>query len=120
YVPFWQASDYQKAAELKDTDLLALRDRKKNELLDWIWRYYGLWHTWKDQTRGKSVVLWTRRITGYKRLDILGLICKDSGLKRQFMESDTVLLIGGRIHQHDDQAQAMIYNLLDALSQDKA
>ena len=120
YVPFWQSPEYQKAAAMNDADLLALRDRKKNELLDWVWRTYGLWHTWKDQIRGKSVVLWTRRITGYKRLDILALICKDPNLKRQFMDSETVLLIGGRIHQHDDQAQGMIYNLLDALSQDKA
>src|SRR4029077_9175948 len=48
-----------------------------------------------------------------------GALCKDPGLKRQFIESDIVLLIGGRIHQHDDQAQTMIYNLLDLISQDR-
>jgi len=87
--------------------------------LDWVWRHYGLWHTWKEQVRGKAVVLWTRRITGYKRLDILGAICKEAAWKRQFIESNIVLLIGGRIHQHDDQAQTLIYNLLDLISQDR-
>jgi glucan phosphorylase len=115
---FWQAPEYRSAASLKDDDLLALLDKKKNELLDWIWRTYGLWHTWKDQARGKTIVLWTRRITGYKRLDILNALFRDAALKRQFIEADIVLLIGGRIHQHDDQAQTMIYNLLDLVSQD--
>ena len=79
----------------------------------------ALWHTWKDQVQGKAVVIWTRRITGYKRLDLLYAICKDPGLKKQFLDSKIVLLIGGRIHQHDDQAQTLIYNLLDLISQDK-
>src|ERR1019366_8958467 len=60
----------------------------------------------------------TRRITGYKRIDLLGQLCKDQSLKRQFLETNLVLLVGGRIHQHDDQAQTMIYNLLDLISQD--
>ena len=64
------------------------------------------------------MVLWTRRITGYKRLDLLWSICKDPQWKRRFFESEIVLLIGGRIHQHDDQAQTLIYNLLDLISQD--
>jgi starch phosphorylase len=114
----WQAPDYQKAAGLADADLLKLKKAKKAELLDWVWRHYGLWHTWKEQVADKGVVLWTRRITGYKRIDLLGQLCKDTSLKRQFLETNLVLLVGGRIHQHDDQAQTMIYNLLDLISQD--
>jgi len=117
-VGFWQAPDYRSAASLNDSDLLNVLDKKKAELLDWIWRTYGLWHTWKEQVRGKPVVLWTRRITGYKRLDLLYTICKDPALKKQFSETQIVMLIGGRIHQHDDQAQTLIYNLLDLISQD--
>src|SRR5439155_5568490 len=41
-----------------------------------------------------------------------------AGLKRQFIDTHLVLLVGGRIHQHDDQAQTMIYNLLDLISVD--
>jgi glucan phosphorylase len=118
-IEFWQAKEYKSAATLSDQDLLKTLDKKKAELLDWVWRTYGLWHTWKENVMGKGLVLWTRRITGYKRLDMLNAICKDANLKRQFIESEIVLLIGGRIHQHDDQAQSMIYNLLDLLTQDK-
>jgi len=118
HVGIWRAPDYQSAASLPDADLLSLKKKKKEELLDWVWRHYGLWHTWKEQVMDKGVVLWTRRITGYKRIDLLGQLCKDPSFKRQFLETNLVLLIGGRIHQHDDQAQTMIYNLLDLISQD--
>jgi len=118
HVGIWQASEYRNAVSLADPDLLKLKRTKKDELLDWVWRHYGLWHTWKEQVADKGVVLWTRRITGYKRIDLLGQLCKDPSLKRQFLETNLVLLIGGRIHQHDDQAQTMIYNLLDLISQD--
>ncbi|HVO32593.1 MAG TPA: glycogen/starch synthase, partial [Elusimicrobiota bacterium] len=71
YTDYWRADAYKTAAGLSDAALVKLRQTKKSELLDWVWRHYGLWHTWKDQVRGKGVVLWTRRITGYKRMDIL-------------------------------------------------
>src|SRR5262249_46291821 len=53
------------------------------------------------------------------RIDLLDSLCKDASLKNQFIETNLVLLVGGRIHQHDDQAQTMIYNLLDVISQDR-
>jgi len=118
HVGIWQTPEYRNALTLSDADLLILKKKKKDELLDWVWRHYGLWHTWKEQVSNKGVVLWTRRITGYKRIDLLGHLCKDPALKRQFLETNLVLLVGGRIHQHDDQAQTMIYNLLDLISQD--
>ncbi len=118
HVGIWQAPEYRNASSLSDTDLLALKKSKKAELLDWIWRHYGLWHTWKEQVADKGVALWARRITGYKRIDLLGALCQDANLKKQFIETNLVLLVGGRIHQHDDQAQAMIYNLLDLISVD--
>ncbi|MFA5975085.1 MAG: glycogen/starch/alpha-glucan phosphorylase [Elusimicrobiota bacterium] len=119
YTPYWQAPEYQTAAALSDDALIQLKEKKKTELLDWVWRHYGLWHTWKEQVQGKTVVLWTRRITGYKRMDLLWTICKDANFKRQFLETDIVLFIGGRIHQHDDQAQTTVYNLLDLIALDK-
>jgi starch phosphorylase len=118
WVEGWQAPEFKSAVSLGDAELLKTKAQKKEQLLDWVWRHYGMWHTWKEQVRGQAVVLWARRITGYKRLDLLWSICKDPLLKRRFFESEIVLLIGGRIHQHDDQAQTLIYNLLDLISQD--
>ncbi len=118
-VDYWQAPEYKDASALSDEELLKIQQRKKSELLDWVWRHYGLWHTWKEQVQGKTVVLWTRRITGYKRMDLLWTLCKETSLKKQFIDSNIVLLIGGRIHQHDDQAQTMVYNLLDLIAVDR-
>ncbi len=118
HVGIWQDPEYRNASALSDADLLKLKKIKKEELLDWVWRHYGLWHTWKEQVADKGVVLWTRRITGYKRIDLLVALFKDAALKRQFLDTNLVLLLGGRIHQHDDQAQSTVYNLLDLISQD--
>jgi len=116
YTPYWQAPELKEAAHLSDQELLGRKDTLKNDLLDWVWRHFGLWHTWKEQVTGRPLVLWTRRITGYKRLDLLGAILRDAGLQKRFLDTGVVMLIGGRIHQHDDQAQGMIYDLLDRLS----
>ncbi len=119
HVGIWQSPDYKDISQWTDADLLKLKKRKKDELLDWVWRQYGLWHTWKEQVQDKGVILWTRRITGYKRVDLLDTLCKDVSLRKQFLDLNLVLLVGVRIHQHDDQAQTMIYNLLDIISQDR-
>ncbi len=118
HVGLWQDPGYRNTASLSDADLLKLKKSNKEKLLDWVWRHYGLWHTWKEQVADKGVVLWTRRITGYKRIDLLGALCQDASLKQQFINTNLVLIVGGRIHQHDDQAQTMIYNLLDLISLD--
>ncbi len=116
---YWQAPEYKNVEALSDEKLLTLRREKKADLLDWVWRHYGLWHTWKTQVQDKGLVVWTRRLTGYKRMDLLLGICKNPAYRQAFLDTNLVLLIGGRIHQHDDQAQTMVYNLLDALSVDK-
>ena len=115
YTPYWQHPTLQNSAALSDQELLRRKDLLKEELLDWVWRHFGLWHTWKEQVTGRTLVLWTRRITGYKRMDLLVAILKDPSLQRRFLETGIVMMIGGRIHQHDDQAQAMVYDLLDRL-----
>ena len=116
YTPYWQAASLHDTNALSDPELLHRKDLLKEELLDWVWRQFGLWHTWKEGVTGRPLVLWTRRITGYKRLDLLGAILRDAALQRRFLDTGIVMLIGGRIHQHDDQAQGMIYDLLDRLS----
>jgi len=116
---YWQAPEYTHSDQLSDQDLMKTRTLKKNELMDWVWRHFGLWHTWKEQVKGKGFVVWTRRLTGYKRMDLLLGLCKNPSFRQQFLDCNLVILIGGRIHQHDDQSQTMVYHLLDLLSVDK-
>jgi len=116
YTPYWQHASLAHSTEFSDQELLQRKDTLKEELLEWVWRHFGLWRTWKEQVTGRPIVLWTRRITGYKRLDLLGAILRDASFQRRFLDTGVVMMIGGRIHQHDDQAQAMVYDLLDRLS----
>lgn len=120
YTPYWQAASLAGHAAMSDEQLLEAKAKLKNDLLDMVWRHYGLWKSWKEQVTGRPLVLWTRRITGYKRLDLLGAVLRDGAMERRFLETGIVMLIGGRIHQHDDQAQTMIYDLLDRLSTNPA
>jgi glucan phosphorylase len=116
HTPYWQHASLKNSASLSDQELLHRKDLLKEDLLDWVWRHFGLWRAWKEQVAGRPLVLWTRRITGYKRLDLLSAILRDASLARRFLDTGIVMMIGGRIHQHDDQAQAMVYDLLDRLS----
>lgn len=120
YTPYWQSPTFAKADRISDQELLARKDAAKDQLLDWVWRHFGLWRTWKEQAAGRPVALWTRRITGYKRLDLLGAVLRDPVLQKRFLDTGVVMFIGGRIHQHDDQAQGMVYDLLDRLSMNAA
>lgn len=115
----WQTPVLRNASQMSDESLLEAKRKLLEELADWMWRRYGLWHTWRAAVAGKPIVLWTRRITGYKRLDILWKMLKSPAFRKRFLATEVVLLVGGRVHQHDDQAQTFVYNLCDLLAQDR-
>jgi len=114
----WQHPDYQKADQISDEELVVLKEKRKSELIEWIWKRYHLWVNWREKVKGKCFVLWTRRITSYKRFDVLETLLKNSELKRRFLQTDIVAFIGGRIHQNDDLSQNVIFNLLDLVTRD--
>lgn len=112
---YWQSPVYRNTDTLNDADLIKVKEKKKTEFIDWLWRRYKLWHTWKDAATGRPILLWTRRVTGYKRLDVLYKLLKDDDLRRRFLNTGCVLLAGGRIHQNDGLSQGTIFDLLDLL-----
>ncbi|MCB4755974.1 MAG: glycogen/starch/alpha-glucan phosphorylase [Elusimicrobia bacterium] len=114
----WQAPEFKTAEKMADADLLALKDAKRKDLLEWAWRRFRLWPTWAQQARKKKVVLWTRRITPYKRLDILSKVLHHAEMRKRFLTLDLVMFVGGRIHQQDNHAQDIVYDLLDTLAHD--
>jgi glucan phosphorylase len=65
-------------------------------------------------------VVWTRRITPYKRLDTLGKMLRTPEWRERFLRLNIVLFIGGRIHQQDNHAQDIVYDLFDLLEKDEA
>lgn len=114
----WQSPDYRGWDKLSDEELLWLKDKKKNELIEWVWKRYRLWVSWRAKVRGKCFALWTRRVTSYKRFDVLGKILSDPAMKKRFLATDVVVLVGGRIHQNDNLSQNVIFSLLDQVTRD--
>src|SRR3989338_5048482 len=84
----WQDPDYALAHVKSDDHLIALKEKKKQELIDWAWKRYGLWYSWKKDVKDKCFVLWTRRITSYKRFDVLDRLLKNPELKRRVVILD--------------------------------
>jgi glucan phosphorylase len=115
----WQHPDLANAASLSDEKLLALKDRLKDEFFEWLWRRAHLWPLWVRQMHRKPLLLWTRRITSYKRLDILHRIFNNPDYRRRFLEADLVLVVGGRVYQRDNVSEKMVYDLVEYLNHDK-
>lgn len=116
----WQAVEFEPGEKLSDNDLIKIKSQKRERLLDWAWRHCRLWPSWANEVKDKYVVVWTRRITPYKRLDTLVKLLKDPKLKARFLELNLVLFVGGRLHQQDNHAQDIVYDLLEIMQKDKA
>ncbi len=114
----WQHSDYLGWQKLTDEETIWLKEKKKNELIDWAWKRYRLWVNWRSKVRGKCFVLWTRRITSYKRFDVLHSLLKDPAMRKRFLATEIVVLVGGRVHQNDNLSQNVMFNLHE-VTQDK-
>lgn len=116
-VPFWQHHRFQHIDSLSDEELLAIKDEEKKKLIDWVWKRYKFWSVWKEKAVEKPLILWTRRITGYKRLDILSETIRNDALRKRFLKADVTILLGGRIHQQDGMSKLVVFNLLDFLAE---
>ncbi|MBV9079786.1 MAG: glycogen/starch/alpha-glucan phosphorylase, partial [Elusimicrobia bacterium] len=114
----WQAPELLEWENLSDEALIEIKRRYKKQLLDWTWRHCRLWPSWSNENRDKKIVLWTRRITPYKRLDLVAKMLKNPEWRERFSHLNLILFVGGRIHQQDTHAQDIVYDLLELLNQD--
>lgn len=116
---YWQAPSLRAAENLTDADLLATKDKLRGEFVDWLWRRALLWPHWVRAVQGKPIVLWTRRITSYKRLDLLAKIFDNPAWRQRFLDAEVVLVVGGRVYQRDNVSEKMVYNLVERLNMDQ-
>jgi glucan phosphorylase len=115
----WQNKVFRLAEKLSDDDLIQAKETLKDGLKDWLWRRAGLWPVWLKVAKGKAFVLWTRRITSYKRLDLLQRVLQEPAMRQRFLDTDIVLVVGGRIYQRDNVSEKMVYNLVEMLNADE-
>lgn len=116
----WQAPDLHNFKDLPDAEIIAIKQKYKEKLLDWAWRHCRQWPGWAKESAKRNIVLWTRRITPYKRLDLLVKMLQNKEMYEKFMNLNVLLFVGGRIHQQDNHAQDIVYDLLEILSKDDA
>lgn len=114
----WQAPEFANP-DATDEQLIEAKNKHRKALVDWAWRHCHLWPTWAQKAATKRVVVWTRRITPYKRLDILVKVLRNPEWKARFKALNLVIFVGGRVHQQDNEAQDIVYDLLETLEGDK-
>jgi len=115
----WQAGELKEWENLSDEALAEIRGRYKRRLLDWAWRHCRLWPSWAKENESRRLVLWTRRITPYKRLDLVAKMLRNPEWRERFLQTNLLLFVGGRIHQQDNHAQDIVYDLLELLNHDE-
>lgn len=106
----WQSPEWQ-AASLSDDQLLRLKDEKRVLLCRWLEKTGHVPDGWADDHKDKWIGTLTRRITPYKRLDVLNQLLENEKYREQFLDLDLVFIVGGRIHQQDQIGNAYAQNL---------
>lgn len=111
----WQADPFREYKKLTDKELLAAKQKEKENLIGWMWNRYKFSSQWRKKKKHSPLVLWMRRVTGYKRLDILKEIVTHTDTRYRFANLGITMLIGGRIHQNDSHSEWVVFELLDII-----
>jgi len=117
-VSYWRHPNYTYFEKMSDEELISQKEARKAELIEWVWRRYKLWVNWRLKVKGKCFVNWTRRVTTYKRFDVLEQLLRNPDMRKRFLETDIVVLMGGRIHQNDNLSHNIMFTLLDLVTRD--
>jgi len=100
----WQYPDFLLFEQKSDQELLQIKSKRRNLMIDWLKTCGELPKEWVKKMRSRKIVLFTRRITSYKRLDVLNDILSKPQFLRQFLKLNVFLLVAGRVHQQDEVA----------------
>ncbi len=114
----WRAPAYAAYKKMTGDALIQAKENEKAQMIEWIYKRYKLWANWRAKVKGKCFVNWTRRVTSYKRFDILEQMLVNPEMRKRFIATDIVILMGGRIHQNDNLSQNIMFQLLDLVTRD--
>ncbi len=103
YWPADEFGDLDKVKALSDENILQIKEAKRRELLEWLEKRLTMREGWAREmiAGGNPVGVWTRRIVGYKRMDVFTSLIEDLDMRKEFLTSGIIFLVGGRIHQDD-------------------
>lgn len=114
----WQADCFRHYEKMTDVKLLSAKQKEKENLIDWLWFRYKFSSDWRKDTQARPLVLWMRRVVGYKRLDIMKEIVLRKDLRQRFVSLDITMFLGGRLHQNDAHSDWVVFELLDIIQKD--
>lgn len=111
----WQAEVFKNYEILDNKKLLNSKQKEKKKLTDWIWQRYKLSSEYRQIWKNRPLVMWMRRVTSYKRLDILKEIIERDDLRDRLINLNLTIFLGGRIHQADAHSGWVVFELLDMI-----
>lgn len=111
----WQLPSLKNYNKLSDAEILSIKQKEKEKLIDWMWLRFKFSSHWQEDKKTRPLILWMRRVTEYKRLDVLKEIINHSDLRNRFVELGITILLGGRIHQADMHSDRVVFDLLDLI-----
>lgn len=111
----WQVDPLMDYDKLTDEQILQIKQQEREKLVDWMWHRFKLSSQWRDHKRNSPLVLWMRRVTEYKRLDILKTILSEQHFREHLFSLDITIFLGGRIHQNDMHSDRLVFELLDLI-----
>jgi len=111
----WQAEAFRHYEKLSDAEIISIKQKEKEHLIDWCWLRYKFNSEWRETMKKRPLVMWMRRVVGYKRLDILREIVVNDDMRRRFVNLGLTMFLGGRIHQNDAHSDWIVFELLDMI-----
>jgi glucan phosphorylase len=104
----WEREEFaapERVAAYSNEELLSIKDKGRKELLQWLEarQEKQLYPGWAQEMVEQDcrVIVWCRRVVGYKRLDLFMSLLEDEALREAFIKAKLVVVIGGRMHQDD-------------------
>jgi glucan phosphorylase len=102
---FWPTRDlqehYQAFLQKTDEELCLWKDAERQPGLEWLAEREGLDKGWATRVKDMKVLVWNRRQVEYKRLERLPEMLMNDQMRERFIQSNTVIVFGGRIHPDD-------------------
>jgi len=103
YWPTDEFRDAARAVRMSDDEIAKVKTRRRHELLRYLGEREHMPEGWADRmiAEGNSVGIWTRRLVGYKRMDVFASLVENDAMRERFLASSIIFVLGGRIHQDD-------------------
>ena len=101
-----------------DERLWAVKTELKERMIRFLAERLHLDENMQEHLRQSRIGIWLRRITAYKRLDLLVEVLQDPTMREAFLQTGLIYVVGGRVHQDDAWAKDQVARLETLVASD--